>query len=212
VTAARHLLLRPGFADTIAMGIYARYFKRLFDIVGSVLLLVALSPMLLLIAAIVRLDSPGGVIFRQQRAGYDGRTFELLKFRTMTDMKRAVAGEIFDAGHPDVTRSGAWLRRFKLDELPQLWNVLIGDMSIVGPRPCMPEQVATFNEDGCARLRVRPGLTGLAQVNGNIFLSWPQRWVFDRAYVEHLTLRMDLAILARTVLVVLLGERRAGQT
>jgi lipopolysaccharide/colanic/teichoic acid biosynthesis glycosyltransferase len=103
------------------------------------------------------------------------------------------------------------MRRFKLDELPQLWNVLVGDMSLVGPRPCMPEQVATFNEDGRARLRVKPGLTGLAQVNGNILLSWPERWKLDRAYVENLTLAMDLRILLRTILVVIRGERRAAR-
>jgi lipopolysaccharide/colanic/teichoic acid biosynthesis glycosyltransferase len=191
------------------MRIYAGLLKRAIDVAGSTLLLVSLAPLMLLLAIVVRSDSPGRVIFSQLRAGEKGRLFRLHKFRTMTDVARTVSGEIYDGRHPDVTRCGVWMRRFKLDELPQLWNVLVGDMSLVGPRPCMPEQVASFNEDGRARLRVKPGLTGLAQVNGNILLSWPERWKLDREYVENLTLALDLRILLRTILVVIRGERRA---
>jgi undecaprenyl phosphate N,N'-diacetylbacillosamine 1-phosphate transferase len=194
----------------IVMRIYARFFKRPVDVVGSSLLLVLLGPLLLLLAVVVRLDTAGPAIFSQMRLGERGRVFKLFKFRTMTHARRTVIGEIYDGDHPEITRSGAWLRRFKLDELPQLWNVLVGDMSLIGPRPCLPEQVESFNEDGQVRLRVRPGMTGLAQVSGNIFIPWAERWRLDRQYVENLTLAMDLRIFARTVRVLLLGERQAG--
>lgn len=127
----------------------------------------------------------------------------------MTDEPRKVTGEIRDSGADvGVTRAGYWLRRFKIDELPQLWNVLVGDMSLVGPRPAMPQQLDELDEVGRMRLLVRPGLTGLAQVNGNIFLTWPQRWQFDRQYVENVTFITDVGIMLRTALVILLGERR----
>jgi lipopolysaccharide/colanic/teichoic acid biosynthesis glycosyltransferase len=190
------------------MQMYRRFFKMILDPLVALALLAILAPFLLIVALLVRLDSPGNVLFLQDRLGRGGRVFKLRKFRTMTDVPRVVDGEIYNGVHADVTRVGAWLRRFKIDELPQLWNVVIGDMSLVGPRPCMPEQLDALNDDGRVRLLVRPGLTGLAQVNGNIFLSWPERWVFDRQYVENLTLRMDLAIAVRTLRVVLSGERR----
>jgi len=206
------------FADTtdlpggskIGMRIYARFFKRLVDGLGSLVLLALLSPLLLLLVVVVRLDTPGPAFFSQMRLGERGRVFKLFKFRTMMDAKRTVIGEIYDGGHPEITRSGTWMRRLKLDELPQLWNVLVGDMSLIGPRPCLPEQAETFNEDGQMRLRVRPGMTGLAQVSGNIFIPWPERWRLDRQYVENLTLGMDLRIVARTILVIFQGERQAG--
>jgi undecaprenyl phosphate N,N'-diacetylbacillosamine 1-phosphate transferase len=212
------LLASRAFADTTGlskdpgtgMRIYANFFKRVVDLVSSSLLLIVLSPLLLLLALVVRLDTPGPAFFSQSRLGERGTVFKLVKFRTMTHAQRTATREIYDGDHPEITRSGSWMRRFKLDELPQLWNVLIGDMSLIGPRPCLPEQVATFNEDGRMRLRVRPGMTGLAQVSGNIFIPWPERWRLDRQYVENLTLVMDLRIIARTVLVVLQGERQAG--
>lgn len=110
-------------------------------------------------------------------------------------------------GDAEVTWIGAFLRRFKIDELPQLINVLIGDMSIVGPRPCMPSMKDELNEDGNFRTQIRPGLTGLAQVNGNIYLSWPDRWKYDRYYVEHVSLWLDLKIIAKTVVIVIQGEK-----
>jgi undecaprenyl phosphate N,N'-diacetylbacillosamine 1-phosphate transferase len=189
------------------MHLYSQYTKRLVDVVIAVVLLALLFPVLAIVAALIAADSAGPVIFSQTRVGRDARIFRLHKFRTMTDVRRTVSVEIYDGAHAEVTRVGAWLRRFKIDELPQLWNVLRGEMSLVGPRPCMPEQLATLNVDGRMRLRVRPGLTGLAQVNGNIFLSWPQRWVFDRDYVENLSFRMDIGILRRTLRVVIFGER-----
>lgn len=111
------------------------------------------------------------------------------------------------ADHPDVTPVGRLLRRFKVDELPQLFNVIRGDMSLVGPRPCLPETVSEFDCNGEARLAVRPGLTGLAQVNGNVHLSWPERWKYDRYYVENLSIQLDCKILFKTLLVIVFGEQ-----
>lgn len=178
--------------------------KRAIDIVLAVVALIALSPVLLVAAVLTRLSSPGPIFFRQERLGYRGRTFSIYKFRTMTDKPRA-ATEAF-GNHPEVTAVGAVLRRLKIDELPQVINVLIGDMSIVGPRPGLPEQLAEYTPQAWRRLDVRPGLTGLAQVNGNIYLSWPERWEYDAQYVETLTWWLDLRIILKTVAVVLAGE------
>ena len=145
------------------------------------------------------------VFFLQKSAGKNGRAFYLYKFRTMTDRPRKVDEEIFK-DNKEVTRVGHVLRRYKIDELPQILNIIKGDMSIVGPRPCMVDQIKDLNEDGKKRLLVKPGLTGLAQINGNIYLSWEERWKYDRYYVENLDFLLDLSILIKTVLIVLLGE------
>lgn len=163
-------------------------------------------PVMLLVALLVKLDSRGPVLFMQERLGMNYRVFRVYKFRTMTHVKDRQARQIFD-GDPEVTRIGVYLRRLKLDELPQLWNVLNGDMSFVGPRPSLPNLQERFNEDGKMRLLVKPGLTGLAQVNGSIYLSWPERWVYDRKYVEQQNFLMDMGIMLKTVIVVLFGEK-----
>lgn len=183
--------------------------KRWFDLVSSTLGLLLLGPFLAVVALGVRLDSSGPVLLRQRRVGLDGKAFDLLKFRTMTDRPRSLGAEVLPS-HPDVTRLGRILRRFKIDELPQLANVLRGEMSLVGPRPAMPEQVAEYNDLAKRRLRVRPGLTGLAQVRGNIHLPWPERWHHDAEYVATVNFMGDLKILYRTLAVVLLGEERGG--
>lgn len=187
--------------------LYGRRGKRVFDVIVSGCAGAVAVPLFAIAAVSIRLDSRGPVFFMQTRVGQGGREFELLKFRTMTDVARVADREIL-AGDAEVTRVGAALRRLKVDELPQLWNVLRGDMSLVGPRPCLPEQLESFNDDGNARLQVRPGLTGLAQVNGNVYLSWPDRWKWDRRYVENLSPRLDLEILARTFMVLTKGEKR----
>ena len=186
---------------------YADFCKRGFDFVVAGFLTLLMSPFFAAVAIAIRIESRGPILFRQQRLGKDGTTFEMLKFRTMTDEPRAVDREIH-AGDPDVTRVGRWLRRLKIDETPQLFNILRGDMSFVGPRPCMPEQRATFNETAEARLLVRPGLTGLAQVNGNIHLSWQERWIYDAQYARNVSALSDLLIVLKTLLIVLAGERR----
>jgi lipopolysaccharide/colanic/teichoic acid biosynthesis glycosyltransferase len=180
--------------------------KRAIDVGAALPALVALSPVLLVAALLVRRSSPGPVLFRQARLGYRGRVFTLYKLRTMTDRPRVAHAEI-RAGNPEVTPAGAVLRRFKIDELPQLLNVVRGDMSLVGPRPALPAQLAEYTPLALRRLEVRPGLTGLAQVNGNIALSWPERWAYDARYVDELSLALDLRILLRTLGVLLRGEQ-----
>lgn len=127
--------------------------------------------------------------------------------RTMTDRNRVSDKEILK-GNSEVTIVGNILRRLKIDELPQIINILIGDMSIVGPRPCLTSQINEFNEDGKIRLLIRPGLTGLAQINGNIYLTWPERWKYDRIYVEKISFLMDIKIILKTFLIVFLGEQK----
>ena len=180
--------------------------KRLFDIVVSAFGLLLISPLLLLAGLLIRLDSAGPVFFTQTRYGLGGSLFKLYKFRTMTDKPRKVENEVH-LDNPEVTKIGWFLRRFKIDELPQLWNVLIGDMSIVGPRPGVAEHLENLDEVGKKRLLVRPGLTGLAQINGNIYLSWPERWRYDAEYVERHTFWLDCWIIWRTVFVVFFGEK-----
>lgn len=187
---------------------YRRGGKRLFDLAVATPLLLLLAPLLAGLAAAIRLDSRGPILLRQRRAGLAGRPFHLYKLRTMVDRPRPLAGEVL-TDHPEVTRLGRWLRRFKLDELPQLVNVLVGQMSLVGPRPALPEQAERYDELARRRLCVRPGLTGLSQVRGNIHLPWPERWRHDAEYVDSVSLTVDLKILLRTIAVVLLGEGRA---
>ena len=187
--------------------LYRSCAKRLFDIVVILPVFLAISPVLLLAAVLVKLDSRGPVFFVQERLGRYGQTFLTYKFRTMTHRDREATAEVLP-GHSEVTRVGHWLRRFKIDELPQLLNIVNGDMSLVGPRPALPDHISEYNEDGLKRLLERPGLTGLSQVSGNIYLSWPDRWFYDGQYVDHLSFSKDVAIIIKTVAVVLLGEER----
>jgi undecaprenyl phosphate N,N'-diacetylbacillosamine 1-phosphate transferase len=181
--------------------------KRLFDLALAIPALFLLSPLLALAACLVRLDSEGPALFIQERLGQHGRVFRIYKFRTMIDRPRTPDHEIVGRD-PEVTKVGYWLRRFKIDELPQLINVLKGDMSIVGPRPDLPEQLSAYDEIERRRLMVRPGLTGPTQVRGNNLLSWSERWHYDAEYVECLSLGLDLSIIWRTFAVVVLGEDR----
>jgi lipopolysaccharide/colanic/teichoic acid biosynthesis glycosyltransferase len=186
---------------------YRTFGKRFLDLVVAIPAMILLAPVLALMALLVRLDSPGPLFFTQDRLGRGGKVFRLYKMRTMTARPRVTDHEIIGRD-PEVTRVGYWLRRFKLDELPQFISVLKGDMSVIGPRPGIPEQLSEYDENGRKRLLVRPGLTGLAQVNGNIQLSWPERWCYDAEYVDHLSFGQDLRILVRTFAVVILGEER----
>ncbi len=184
-----------------------RFGKRLVDLMVAVPALLVLLPIFGLIAVLVRLESCGPVFFVQQRLGKKGRIFFTYKFRTMFDEERTRHEEI--VGKTDeVTSVGYWLRRFKVDELPQLINVIKGDMSLVGPRPALPAQLEEYNDLGRQRLRVRPGLTGLAQVNGNIHLTWPERWTYDATYVQRQSFALDFGILLRTVAVIVIGEEK----
>ena len=185
--------------------------KRILDAVFSVLFLIILSPVFLLVALLIRLDSPGAVLFIQPRLGQWGRIFQTVKFRTMSDKPRKSDREIIGRD-PELTRVGYWLRRLKIDEFPQLVNVVKGDMSMVGPRPALPTQMSEYDEISRRRLEIRPGLTGLAQVSGNIYLSWQERWKYDVDYVNRISFCLDLSITLRTIGVMILGEKRFKRT
>ncbi|MCQ4139022.1 MULTISPECIES: sugar transferase [Chryseobacterium] len=184
---------------------YKLFFKRFLDILVALSIIIFLLPLFLIIYVLVKIDSSGNFFFFQERLGYKGKIFRIYKIRTMYDRKRVPDREIFK-NDVDVTKVGFYLRRFKIDELPQIINVLKGDMSIVGPRPCLPSQLKDFNEDGKKRIEVVPGLTGLSQVNGNIHLSWEERWKYDREYGENQSFILDLKIIGKTFLILLYGE------
>lgn len=180
--------------------------RRAFDIAVSALALGVLALPLALVLLVVRLESPGHPIFRQRRVGLDGREFDVLKVRTMVQgAEQMGAGLAIVQGDSRITRLGRFLRRSSIDELPQFVNVLRGEMSIVGPRPTVPAQIAAYDDRQRERLLVRPGLTGWAQIQGRTTLSWPERIEFDRWYVANRSLRLDLRILLATVRVVLGG-------
>ncbi len=178
--------------------------KRVIDVLGAGGGLIALAPVLLLIALAVRRSLGSPVLFRQVRAGCDGRPFQLLKFRTMSEARDA-AGQLL----PDeqrLTRLGSWLRSTSLDELPELINVLRGDMSLVGPRPLLPEYLPHYSADQARRHEMRPGITGWAAVQGRNAVSWERRLTLDVWYVDHWSLCLDLKILLMTVVKVLRRE------
>lgn len=186
---------------------YRRFFKRFFDIVLSACALVVLSPVLLVIAILVRTKLGSPVIFCQERPGKDGEIFKLYKFRSMTDA-RDENGDLL----PDqvrLTKFGKLLRSTSLDELPELWNILKGDMSIVGPRPLLVQYLPLYNEEQRHRHDVRPGLTGLAQVNGRNAISWEEKFSLDVQYVSNITFLNDVKIIFATVGKVF---RRSGIT
>jgi len=155
----------------------------------------------------IKLDSSGPIFYLSERVGKDGNTFYLYKFRTMLDKERQTNVQVF-ADSPEVTRIGKILRRLKIDELPQLLNVLRGDLSLIGPRPCLKSLLGKMDENSKVRFDVRPGMTGLAQVNGNIHIEWEERWAYDVEYVNNLKLILDLKILFKTIAIVLLGEEK----
>lgn len=181
-------------------GLYRKYFKRLLDFVLSLVMIIVLCPLLLVIALLVRVKLGGPVIFKQDRPGMHERAFTLYKFRTMTN-DRDENGELL----PDdirLTRFGKLLRSTSLDELPELFNVLKGDMSIVGPRPLLIRYLPYYRDEERIRSLVRPGITGLAQINGRNALTWDDRFKLDITYVKRLSFLLDLKIIIKTILVV----------
>ena len=165
------------------------------------------APVVALLALAVRLESRGHPIYTQTRVGKDGELFEIYKLRTMVHGAEFIgAGLAIHEGDDRITRIGTFLRRYSLDELPNLWNVLRGEMSIVGPRPTVQVQVDQYTERERGRLAVKPGITGWAQINGRASLPWSERIELDLWYVEHRTLELDLEIMARTVRMVLAGQ------
>jgi lipopolysaccharide/colanic/teichoic acid biosynthesis glycosyltransferase len=180
--------------------------RRALDIVFAGVALVLTAPLLALAMLAIRLESPGSAIYRQRRVGKDARPFDLFKLRTMVDgAEHLGAGLAVNAGDTRITRVGTFLRRTSLDELPNLFNVLRGDMSLIGPRPTLPVQVAQYTDRQRRRLSVKPGITGWAQVNGRASLPWAERIELDLYYVEHRSLGLDLRILSRTPAMVLSG-------
>ncbi len=181
--------------------------KRALDVTVAAALLVLSAPLLALAIVLIRLESHGHPIYRQRRVGLDGEPFDLYKLRTMVSGAETMGpGLALNAGDTRITRLGALLRRTSIDELPNLVNVLRGEMSIVGPRPTVQVQVDRYTERQRGRLRVRPGLTGWAQIHGRASLPWNERIELDLWYVEHASLRLDLQILWRTVRMVLGGH------
>jgi lipopolysaccharide/colanic/teichoic acid biosynthesis glycosyltransferase len=181
--------------------------RRLFDItvagIGSILT----APVVAVLAIAIRLESRGSPIYRQHRVGKDGRPFQIYKLRTMVSGAEFTgAGLAINAGDDRITKVGAFARRYSLDELPNLWNVLRGDMSVIGPRPTLQSQVDAYTDRQRGRLKVKPGITGWAQVNGRTSLPWSERIELDLWYVEHRSLTVDLAILRRTIKLVFSGD------
>jgi lipopolysaccharide/colanic/teichoic acid biosynthesis glycosyltransferase len=186
--------------------------NRALDVAGASLGLALASPFVAAAAIAIKLDDGGPVFYRQERVGQDGRAFELVKLRTMVvGAERRGAGWAVNHGDSRITRVGAVLRRLSLDEVPQLWNVVRGEMSLIGPRPTLEYQVEQYTPRQRRRLEVRPGITGWAQVQGRASLPWEERIELDVWYVEHRSPWLDLKILARTPL-ALLGGTYKGKT
>lgn len=177
--------------------LYRNFFKRFFDIIFSFLALIVLSPLLFIIALLVRIKLGSPVIFKQERPGLNEKIFTLYKFRTMTDKKDEQGNLLSDSER--LTSFGRWLRSTSLDELPELWNILKGEMSIVGPRPLLVEYLPRYNDKQRRRHLVRPGLTGLAQVSGRNAISWEERFSLDSEYVNSLSFFMDTKIILKSI-------------
>jgi lipopolysaccharide/colanic/teichoic acid biosynthesis glycosyltransferase len=181
--------------------------SRALDLLVASLALTLAAPLLALAAILIKLESRGPVFYRQRRVGRHGEPFELWKLRTMVPGAESMGAGIYVLdGDPRITRVGRMLRRFSLDELPNLVNVLRGDMAIVGPRPTVQEQVDRYTDRQRRRLEVKPGITGWAQINGRTSLPWPDRIELDVWYVEHRSMRLDLRILARTARMLATGH------
>jgi lipopolysaccharide/colanic/teichoic acid biosynthesis glycosyltransferase len=185
--------------------------NRAADVVVACTALVAASPLLGLAALAAKLEDRGPVLYRQTRVGKDGTDFELLKLRTMVVAAETIgAGMAVDKGDPRITRAGRVLRRLSLDELPQLWNVIRGEMSVIGPRPTLRYQVERYTPRQHRRLEVKPGITGWAQVHGRAALPWEERIELDIWYVEHRSPWLDLKILAKTPLALFSGTYKGA--
>ena len=187
---------------------YNKFFKQIFDFLFALVLLIILTPVFIIVSIAIKFDSSGPVFFKQERMGYEKRNFFVFKFRSMTNKVRYNPTQTY-LGDAEITRIGNYLRRYKIDELPQLINVLIGDMSIVGPRPCLLSTYNKYkNEDTDFRFKVKPGITSNAGVSGSIFLTWPEKWKMDKDYYEKQSLNFDFNIIVKSFLVVIFGEEK----
>lgn len=183
---------------------YKKFFKRPMDFMLSLFAIIVLSPLLIVIAILVKIKLGSPVLFKQERPGLNGKIFTLYKFRTMTDYRDA-DGELLP-NHIRLTKFGRILRSTSLDELPEFFNVIKGDMSLIGPRPLLVEYLPLYNDHQKRRHEVRPGLSGLAQVNGRNAISWEEKFDYDVAYVENISFILDCKIMARTLLKVFKRE------
>lgn len=183
---------------------FQRIVKRIFDFISSLIGLIILLPLFLIVAILIKLDSPGPVFFKQTRGGKNNKYFEIYKFRTMcNNAEKMGLGFKTNSNDSRITKVGSFLRKTSIDELPQLINIIKGEMSIVGPRPALPVQTDNYSNYEKKRLDVRPGVTGYAQVNGRNSLSWAQKIELDRFYVENFSIMLDMKILFKTIGVVL---------
>lgn len=182
--------------------------KRAIDIVISASVLIVFLPLMLMVSLMILVEDGRPVLYRQKRVGKDFKEFELIKFRSMkvNNIPVEEMGQVRE-DHPLVTKVGKVIRRLKIDELPQMINVLMGDMSLVGPRPTVPEQVKSYSDFEKIRLKMKPGITGWAQVNGNTQLSWEERIKLDVWYIEHWSIWLDFLIIIKTIKVVIFGEK-----
>ena len=185
--------------------IYRKYIKRILDFIGALIMLIVLSPLLLVVTVWLHFANKGaGAFFTQERPGKDERVFKLYKFKSMTD-ERDAEGNLLPDGER-LTSVGRFIRKTSLDELPQLWNVLKGDMSFIGPRPLLVQYLPLYSASQRRRHEVRPGITGWAQVSGRNAISWERKFALDVWYVDHLSFRLDCIIIWRTVVKVLRRE------
>ena len=186
-------------------------FKRIIDILFSFFCIISLSPFFCLITILIKFSSKGPVLFKQKRIGLNNKPFIIYKFRTMIDDKQRIPKkeEIY-LNDAEIFPIGKFLRRFKLDELPQIFNILIGDMSLIGPRPCLESTFKMMPKWALKRFVIKPGITGLAQVSGGINLDWPQRWVLDIDYLNRQSFILDIKIIFLTSFVLLFGEKITG--
>lgn len=189
---------------------YKKYVKRIQDMVLSGIALIILSPILLIVAILVRIKLGSPVIFHQKRPGKDEKIFTMCKFRTMTDEKDEKGNLLPDEVR--LTKFGKWLRSTSLDELPELWNIVKGDMSIVGPRPLLVEYLPRYNKQQARRHEVRPGFTGLAQVHGRNSISWEEKFEWDVQYVDNITFLGDWKIIFKTIATVLKHDGISSET
>ena len=203
--------MTPSDVNSQRTGLYRRQGKRTLDLLLTLPALIVLSPLLVVLGMLVRFKLGTPVLFRQRRPGMNARLFTLLKFRTMTDARDAQGALLSDAER--LTPFGRFLRSTSLDELPELWNVLRGEMSWVGPRPLLMQYLDRYTAEQARRHEVHPGITGWAQVNGRNALTWEQKFAFDVWYVDHVSFALDLKIMALTVWMIITrkGINEAGQ-
>ncbi len=186
------------------MNIYKNFFKPVIDVVIALLALIVLSPLLIIVFLLLALANNGKPLFFQKRPGKDGKIYNIVKFRTMNEKRDKNQELLPDAER--LTKTGKIVRKTSIDEIPQLWNVLTGDMSLIGPRPLLPEYLALYDEFQKRRHEVKPGITGWAQVNGRNTITWEQKFKLDVWYVDHISFFLDLKIIFKTINKVLVSD------